>query len=387
MDPLSISLGVVTLITAAGQVIKGAEKLQNVLRANNQVCALINELTDLKCVLSMANANQEHLSSARIADLRVIIRRARDKLSELEHIINHRILKSSSPQKETTVDRLAWAREKAKIELIQKEVRQITSAFSLALNASISGGVDRVELALTELTALTHHSKIAQRSFHDSTEMRLTELYEAVKSLHVRSADDQPEESSPSTTIPQEPPPDYDLEQGSKALELIKPDSTTAKQQPVVGYVRVRTSRAYSGNECYGQCCCCCHARQRTRSPSTLDGVLGILFMGYTGFPISLPTCNIRTCRSQRGFSAQLTYYFPWWFVARAVVTSLSLGKPQGPEFTLRMPRVVPETAPIFSLVRAGNIDGIKYLFQNGLASPFDIGGAMGATPLHVGHA
>lgn len=55
-----------------------------------------------------------------------------------------------------------------------------------------------------------------------------------------------------------------------------------------------------------------------------------------------------------------------------------------GPEFTLRLPHVVPESSPIFQLARAGNVQGLAYLFNNGLASPYDIAGESGATVLHV---
>lgn len=72
------------------------------------------------------------------------------------------------------------------------------------------------------------------------------------------------------------------------------------------------------------------------------------------------------------------------WFVARALVTTFNLGKAVGPDFSLRVARIVPDTSALFQLARAGNIPGIEYLFNNGLASPFDVGGTLGATALHV---
>lgn len=48
------------------------------------------------------------------------------------------------------------------------------------------------------------------------------------------------------------------------------------------------------------------------------------------------------------------------------------------------MPRVRPDTAPIFHLASAGDIAGMQRLFRLGLASPDDVSYAFGYSVLHV---
>ena len=55
-----------------------------------------------------------------------------------------------------------------------------------------------------------------------------------------------------------------------------------------------------------------------------------------------------------------------------------------GPRVALSLPRVVPDNAEIFSCAVRGDLDGMKSLFERGLASPFDIGIGTGRSPLHV---
>ena len=122
MDPFSSTLGVITLVATTSQDIKGAEKLRSSLKANDQICALIDELTDLKCLLTVTDINPAQLAPERAFHLKDIIRRAKEKLSELEYIINFRLVKIRSLEKDPTPDRLAWLWEKGKVELIRKEL-------------------------------------------------------------------------------------------------------------------------------------------------------------------------------------------------------------------------------------------------------------------------
>ena len=122
MDPFSITLGVVTRVATTSQAIKGAEKLRSSLNANDQICALIDELTDLKSPLTVTDINPAQLAPERASHLKDIIRRAKEKLSEMDYIINSRLLKMESLEKASLRDRLAWLRKLGKVELIRKEL-------------------------------------------------------------------------------------------------------------------------------------------------------------------------------------------------------------------------------------------------------------------------
>ena len=264
----------------------------------------------------------------------------------------------------------------------------MTSAFSVALTASTTGGVTRVEPALTELATTTNLSNDAGRAFHGATETRLSQIHQAIQSLHIQHTNMRETLLSLAGVeagLPNEAPPYRELEEGRGQSHGLTTVSTEKRKLVSNSYVCLWTTPAAYGNNCYGQCYCSCHIRKRARTPTSLGNFIGNLFVGYTGMPISQRICNLRTCqRQQRGFSAQFTYYFPSWFVARALVATISIGMAIGPEFTLRLPHVVPESSPIFQLARAGNVQGLAYLFNNGLAPPYDIAGESGATVLHV---
>jgi hypothetical protein len=56
----------------------------------------------------------------------------------------------------------------------------------------------------------------------------------------------------------------------------------------------------------------------------------------------------------------------------------------QGHTISLKMPRVIAGNSPVFSFAQHDNIDAMKRLFEEGLASPFDVSYEEGRSALHV---
>jgi len=105
--------------------------------------------------------------------------------------------------------------------------------------------------------------------------------------------------------------------------------------------------------------------------------------MGYSGLPAQPRPCNERSCRQQSIPTVKVTYHFPQWLLGRVIQFALSVSYMKGPELILRTLRVIPANAPVINYAVQGNLDGIKSLFNKGLASPFDIIDN-GRTALHV---
>ena len=80
-------------------------------------------------------------------------------------------------------------------------------------------------------------------------------------------------------------------------------------------------------------------------------------------------------------FDKTFIFVLPFWYHGIAIQMSTLYGKWTR---TLRFSPVVPRNAPIFWHCRSGDIEGIKGLFKEGLASPLDMA-CSGHTPLHVG--
>ena len=142
MDPLSVTVSIVALIGAAQHVAVGLNKLASLRGAPAAVLALNNELSDLRLVLSEAEplllkhgrataASQTAISTiANDTRLKLSIEGARDKLVELESIIQNRLMTRMG-----AIDRLGWLKEQDKIRKALHDFR------ILRLNITVMLGV------------------------------------------------------------------------------------------------------------------------------------------------------------------------------------------------------------------------------------------------------
>ena len=145
--------------------------------------------------------------------------------------------------------------------------------------------------------------------------------------------------------------------------------------------VQISTSTHW---QCSDTCRCDCHERRKIRTPPILSKVLRILFLGYVGLPYLTPRCNISDCCRSLSPTASVTYFFPSWLVARTFRLVMEFSALQGPELHLRVTRIVPNKSRVFTLAASGDIEGMKELFRQGLASPFDADDLNRHTPLMV---
>ena len=127
---------------------------------------------------------------------------------------------------------------------------------------------------------------------------------------------------------------------------------------------------------CTAYCKCTCHKVKTFQSPALLKRIIGTLFIKYSGYPACMGTpqrCTDADCVSQITFQTTVYYLFPSWFIAKAFIlglTTQSLGEISG---SLKVQRIVPDGSEAFRLAQLGSVDGLKSLFRQGLASPFDV--------------
>ena len=136
-----------------------------------------------------------------------------------------------------------------------------------------------------------------------------------------------------------------------------------------------------SYRRCRTLCSCTCHRRSRLKSPDCLEYIIGTLILNYS----TRCTCNERLCRGPRGSSYVITYFFPYWLLARSQRQFIYAACFTGPTFALRMPRVVKGDSKLIGYSVKGDVEGIKELFVRGEASPDDVAGQNGRSALHVG--
>lgn len=138
-----------------------------------------------------------------------------------------------------------------------------------------------------------------------------------------------------------------------------------------------------AGRLCAKGCSCPCHSTTNMRSPSWLGSSLGLLLLRYSGQPNVIKKCK-EACWNRQGKNMHASYYFPRCLLARVFSISAKWGAMNGPSMSLRLMRVVPDDSLIFTYARAGNIMGMRQLFEQGNASPIDVCFSDGRSVAHV---
>lgn len=136
---------------------------------------------------------------------------------------------------------------------------------------------------------------------------------------------------------------------------------------------------------CRPTCSCACHDRQRSATPSVLKQTLGQLFVGYAGLPVFGSKCDSLACEKGRIPSISVEYWFPLGFCWSQIIRlQLAYQANIGPSLQLSTLRCIPDSAESVSFALNGNVEGLKSLFAQGLASPRDVSSTRGYSLLRV---
>jgi hypothetical protein len=133
MDPLSIIVSSITLLTAAGTI---AKTIKNIHNANDGLLAIVDELSDFERLLRqtklLVEENGAKISQDQLSDLSALLDKARAKFSELEMIIQQRVVKSEA-NGEIKASKIAWIREASHITTLQSSLKSIAQKLSTLL--------------------------------------------------------------------------------------------------------------------------------------------------------------------------------------------------------------------------------------------------------------
>ena len=164
-----------------------------------------------------------------------------------------------------------------------------------------------------------------------------------------------------------------------KQLDLTRKQDSSQNH----GNIRIRATH-YKTTRCEGYCSCRCHQAYALQTPGVVKRFFGSLFVGYNGIPSLTPRCNEKNCRKQLTPTVRISYYFPGWLLNRMLQFALSGRFADDPRISLSMPQVVTDNSEVFVCAVQGNLDGMRSLFEQGAASPLDVGVGTGRTALHV---
>ncbi|XMA09114.1 hypothetical protein WAI453_001905 [Rhynchosporium graminicola] len=116
-------------------------------------------------------------------------------------------------------------------------------------------------------------------------------------------------------------------------------------------------------------------------APAFLSRILGQLFVGAAGVPVLGRKCDSQTCKSSQLPRVMVEYWFPLGvFWSQIVQLHIGYHASMGPQFSLKSLRRVPDSSQSVHYAMNGNIEGLKDLFNRGLASPWDVSSTRGYT-------
>ena len=116
-------------------------------------------------------------------------------------------------------------------------------------------------------------------------------------------------------------------------------------------------------------CDCACHGGGWLYFPRSILALLGTLSVQ---FECTKMICANRCCRQIRQYTLRLAYHFPAYLNFRHITLSLAFAYSGGFKFSMRAPRVIDRSHPLWVYAKSGNIRGVQALFSRGIASPFD---------------
>ena len=124
---LSLVASILALVGAAEAVGKTLSKARLLYRAPNEILALNNEISDLTAVTknieSHLLATNPNIVQESTVHLKTLIERARDRVLQLDKLIQQQLLKSGSLDGDYKVFRFKWARLRETVEHHQQALR------------------------------------------------------------------------------------------------------------------------------------------------------------------------------------------------------------------------------------------------------------------------
>ncbi|CAI6330864.1 unnamed protein product [Periconia digitata] len=391
MDPLSITASILAIVGASEQAVKGLAKLRALKDAPAELSALINEVSDLRAVLAqicfLGVQLEQASNNGPVIALRSLLDRANGQILELDQCIQHDISKpeATNPGR-IKVSRVSWTLHQKRVSSLRQDLRTTRLNLGTALGVITTSSINRVELRIQEISSTqASDSELLKRLFGQISEGQRPVARKDDEKLVQRSLD-------PSTTLKQALPDEPDelqptgLFPRSSTTRLldhhIHPVRSYTYRNPQPATIQIRARAQHFRPSCKPWCSCICHRKRSFRYPKLLKGLVGTLFVGYTGLPVLTPACNETACRQRSVSSVDVTYYFPPWFLARMFSMTLTLSAHCGPELNIRVPRMVNWTTPLWRLSQMGELDNVQKLFISAKASPYDVN-AYGQSALH----
>ncbi|MCJ1401216.1 hypothetical protein MMC11_004428 [Xylographa trunciseda] len=369
MDPLSLTVNVVAVVTVVVQAARCIDRLKAIRNLPDEYRLLLQEVSHIHEVLSECSSLDIHdhwACTAKASLLLAHVQRAGQTLEALERTIEANV-GGSSPRDEIKAFWAGLVRGKEQLARFREELRDIRLAVTTAMTAMTSSAVARIEKSVQEVAhSQSHLLQLIQLFTADSDRLDEEEEHLPPYVAFAPSASHFPTSVEKMTRK---------ISQASgRQLETPRTSSSLvpANLQDVQA----------SKDACVAWCSCKCHERHSLRTAQVITNLLGNLSVTFYGLPLLAKPCDQHSCRRRQTAALRVTYRFPTALVQRVLAMSMSFADLRGPEMKVKLPRMVDWTSPIWGPAIDGNTALIRDLFARGEASPWDMN-PIGGSVLH----
>lgn len=347
------------------------------------------QIADLQIILSNFSEclsqlqTQKSLTEDWVSSVQRPLDRAQNLIEELNVLVETKLTATKRPNEKgmPQVSRLAWMNEKNNLARFQKELRETRKNLSLAvmtvnmhINSEMRQYLAQIPLIIQGIR-LTKPSPEAPTAGPDDNQLLHSKLDQILTTITNTSH----EPSHPISALVPANTVQGEISDSQKANGA---SGTTEKLDNYTLSITTSSVKA----KCDRFCRCQCHTITSYRTPRWMKSFIGFLYFGYSGTPLlNRRPCNYSQCRLSGRPTTNFTYHFPRWAVSRVLSLTGTLDDLSGlgASWTIRIPRVISDSANIWWQIDVGSIIQVQNSFTKGLASPFDVD-AKGGSLLNV---
>jgi hypothetical protein len=124
---------------------------------------------------------------------------------------------------------------------------------------------------------------------------------------------------------------------------------------------------------CEPFCPCRCHISSQMRTPYWVRQILGTMtFHGNGSMLLARRPCD-KNCRRSGPTAIQFSYLAPTWTLLNALNVVVKAQCIHGLDFNIRMPRVIPYSATVWSIIELGKLSNLQEMAKTNAVSPVDV--------------
>ena len=335
MDPLSLTTGILAVISACATVASTFGKIKRLDEAPEVIQAMNNEISELQLLLADMKVHMERAQSRSSGIPKVdeaifrlcesTLGRTKEKILEVDSFIQYRLLKADK-EAAIRVHRVAFMRHRDKVISFQAELRECRYKVTDVARILEIHQTSRLELVLDDIRSQDLSVLVQGQA---RIERQLTRLVSRRMAV-----------SNAPCAILQE-------RSGTSANEYSSIRMSLSGLRPGCGHMR-----------------CTCFRQGNSRHTQNF---LGTLFRGYGVAPKLFS--KRQSCPHPHETEIRVAYYFPLWFLEFIFWLQVQFGMIGLSQSSLPTVQILPPEHIALDMIKFGEIGGIKQLLQSGQLS------------------